>query len=165
MSCTILFSVNQNSSDVFDSWVEELNANLSGVNSGNVDNKLDSALAKFVDRKLPVMGTVLQSFYGEPINYWSGDLFGDNDLFSKMWDQKKFDDLLTRYSDDIEKMKKRARDGYINPIALHWETINDLKTTFLIWQYCMSSSIGFLSHILGAIMDQLNSTKKYMMPV
>jgi two-component system phosphate regulon sensor histidine kinase PhoR len=70
-----------------------------------------------------------------------------------MWDQKKFNNLLTSYSDDIEKRKKRARDGYINPIAIHWATINDLKTTFLLFHIRTGKTGDADLSLVGLLID------------
>jgi two-component system phosphate regulon sensor histidine kinase PhoR len=128
---TILFSVNQNSSDVFNAWVSELHTSISAIIEKKVDQSLDSVCIEFIEKEEPVIGAVLQLKKGIFKSYWQKEISGDPNLYLLTWNEKKYLTQLRDSSEAVALMIQRAAgEDYIKPVVFQ---IEDYSITLLVF--------------------------------
>lgn len=142
---TILFSVNSNSWDVFNSWSTGLTTKVSAALENRTGNPVDSVLRQFVNKQQPVVGVVLELGNGKILQSWEK---GDHLFYPKIWRVSQFKEYLGSSTRLIRRMERRAREGYVNPIPFRWNKEEDLRITLLIFPIIFR--IGESSHSILA---------------
>ncbi len=150
---TILFSVNQNSWDVFNSWVSEISTNVEAVIENKSLQNLDSVLAKFVAKQPSVIGITLK-LSDQYVTTWSRQK-NRNFLTHRLWDIQKFESMLSKSEKDVLRMIRRAREGYISPIAVRWRDDEQNQISLLVFPIIVEGVPSVQPVLAGIFLDDL----------
>jgi len=152
---SILFSVNQHCWDIFASWSAELTASVKANRSDNSRKLLAGFLRQGMLERSAVVGSFLQLPASEIECVWRRGYGRPVSVFEPAGCQARVKDVIDQFHPAIERMVRRAREGYVKPEAVSWNGQTEASTTLLIFPILpTSNAIGPVA-LAGLFVDDL----------
>ncbi|KAA3653230.1 MAG: GHKL domain-containing protein [Calditrichaeota bacterium] len=153
---TILFAVNQNCWDNFNSWVTELSSQFSKEkNALTQPQKIKSKLKNFVRSYSPIHSGFIRTGLSTYTTYIQG---GKDQIPDAALDESSLKEIEGVIMEDriaILKMADRARQGYVNPHVLRWPQEGDTQTTLLLFPLVNIENAKTIPTLAGIFIDDL----------
>ena len=153
---TILFAVNQTCWDNFNSWVTELSAQFAHKQTPlTTGGSTASALEKYTRTYPSILGVFIRTDIQKYAVYMQGNsaaapgaIFGKKATF-------EIEKLIIEKRQAVLTMASRARQGYVNPLVLHWKRTNNKQITLLLFPLINIQNAHTMPTLAGIFIDNL----------
>lgn len=150
---TILFSLNQHCWDNFNSWASELHTFIHTHHNLYQQDGRPDPLARLFITAIPVVGAFYRSDEHTPIQFWQRSSRGASDETMLNMDSGLLQKLIRENQSGIEKMFRRAQEGYLKPFILRWPTGDSYQRIQLLIFSLNPDRAGALA---GIFIDEFN---------
>jgi len=139
---SILFSINQHCWDVFRSWDSALETIVTTTNGD-----LSADLQRFLREQKPLIASFVRY---SPIRIY---LVLQDGRIARKKDYQKLEGIVTKEQNKIKKMIKRAREGYVKPIAVTWSREGEQSLSLLLFPVLQGTKASRKSILAGFLID------------
>ena len=152
---SILFSVNQHCWDTFNSWVTEINIIASADPEGLSEKKITSRLETFTRNNATVDGVFLRFSTKRMVTFLSPDSKRKITNFNVMAYNQKLDQIFSQSSSNLDRLMRRAKEGYVKSFAVQWNISESERTTLLIFPVIFQPKENQAEVLAGIFIDDI----------
>jgi two-component system phosphate regulon sensor histidine kinase PhoR len=149
---SILFSVNQHCWDIFSTWSAELASILSTYPDDEERQKIQ--LQKYVQRNPAVLGAFLH-FENQEVNVFKERTVLPESFRSRELFRQKLLMIIDSAKTQLAPILRRAKEGYIKPLAYAWEKSGGQEITLLLFPYFNESQESGRTWLMGIFIDNI----------
>lgn len=117
---TILFSVNQHCWDNFNSWASELRAFIHARNNLDLPENNPSPPSRLFGAGIPVVGAFYRPDGQAEVQFWQRPIRSTGTETLPISDPARLNRLIQENRSGIDRMSRRAREGYLQPFIVPW---------------------------------------------
>ena len=150
---SILFSVNQHCWDIFSTWSAELASILSTYPDDKARQKIQ--LQKYVQRNPSVLGAFLHFKNHQEVDVFKERYTLPESFRSPKLFRQKLQMIVDSAKTQLAPILRRAREGYIKPLAFTWEKNGGPEITLLLFPYFNESQKSGGTYLIGIFIDNM----------